>query len=88
MHNRSSVLTRWGQALPTPILLAPEDDWQFFIDYRQLPPLCGEQFESQAGQKARPVTDSATERSQRIGRLAGYDRLGSQPRPDPPGRTQ
>jgi hypothetical protein len=24
-----------GAALPTPILLAPEDDWQFFIDYRQ-----------------------------------------------------
>jgi hypothetical protein len=35
MHNRSSALTRWGQALPTPILLAPEDDWQFLIDYRQ-----------------------------------------------------
>jgi hypothetical protein len=24
-----------GAALPTPILLAPDDDWQFFIDYRQ-----------------------------------------------------
>ena len=59
MHNRRSVLTRWGQALPTPILLAPEDDWQFFIDYRlfvgmggsPMPylvvrPLCGEQFDA------------------------------------------
>jgi hypothetical protein len=33
-------------------------------------PLCGEQFGSQAGQNSRPVTDSATARSQRIGRLA------------------
>jgi hypothetical protein len=59
MHNRSSALTRRGQAPPTPILLAPDDYWQFLIDYRQLVgmggspmpylvvrPSCGEQFDA------------------------------------------
>ena len=73
-----------GAALPTPILLAPEDDWQFFIELSPMWSVwlvhrchistndrCAvSNLSSQAGQKARPVTDSATARSQRIGRLA------------------